>query len=246
MFKSIFTSMLFIALVGCTTTPENNQKIDNQFGQINSNITESEQRLLQAIETHCLYSPERIEQVGEQLGSKVETALAKDAERQKPVFIQQQPVACEPVEVAEGKNSAMFENMIVMGETEKIYLIKEKLTFEARVDTGAVSSSLGVFNLTKFERDGDNWVRFTLNKDKESTSYEYPVLRMIKIVQREGSPADNRPVIELQFKLGEESYVSKFNLANRSHLEFQVLIGREFLRDIAIVNVSEKHLLGGK
>ena len=44
--------------------------------------------------------------------------------------------------------------------------------------------------------------------------------------------------------MGGVSYKKQlFNLADRSHLDYQLLIGRSFLRDIAVVDVSRQRLL---
>lgn len=245
MFKLLIFCFTFVSLIGCSTTDPLSNQTAKQLTQVNRNISTSQKEILTSIEQHCSLTISKVKQ-------EVSALVKDELKNIKPPMNSPTTDHLNDVQITECKGSSqeskdnLFENMVLMGEVEKIYLVKEKITFDARVDTGAVSSSLGVFNATKFERDGENWIRFTLTPNKESQMYEYPIVRMIKIAQRSGTPADNRPVIELQFKLGEQSYVSNFNLANRSHLEFQVLIGREFLRDIAIVDVSKKYVIGGK
>ncbi len=108
-------------------------------------------------------------------------------------------------------------------------------------------SSLGVYDLTKFERDGKKWVKFSLQAEKDSKVFEYPIYDTVKIKQQSRMKAEERIEIKLAIKVGQKEYRSQiFNLADRSHLEFQVLIGRNFLKDIALVDVSKKHLLGGE
>jgi hypothetical protein len=59
--------------------------------------------------------------------------------------------------------------------------------------------------------------------------------------------AKTRIVIKTNISVGGKEYLGQtFNLADRSHLKFQVLVGRNFLRDIAVVDVSGKYLLGGE
>jgi hypothetical protein len=47
----------------------------------------------------------------------------------------------------------------------------------------------------------------------------------------------------MDVEMGGKKYKNQlFNLADRSYLDFQVLMGRSFLRDIAIVDVSRKNI----
>ena len=136
---------------------------------------------------------------------------------------------------------------ILIGEVENIFLVKEKKVFAARIDTGADTSSFGVYNLTKFERDGKKWVKFSLKSDENASIFEYPIYDKVKIKQQSNMKAEERIEIKMSIKLGRKEYLNQiFNLADRSHLEFQVLIGRNFLKDIALVDVSRKHILEGK
>jgi hypothetical protein len=47
-------------------------------------------------------------------------------------------------------------------------------------------------------------------------------------------------VIELWVKLGKIHEKAQFTLADRSQMSHPVLLGREFIRDIAVVDVSKK------
>jgi len=94
---------------------------------------------------------------------------------------------------------------------------------KARIDSGAVTSSIGVYNLKNFERDGDKWVRFSLDNDKNTQTHEYPVYDTVTIKQT--------------------SELSEERIEN---LDFQLLIGRSFLRDRAIIDVGSKFLLEGQ
>ncbi|MFT4629283.1 MAG: hypothetical protein ACI9WC_000167 [Arenicella sp.] len=129
-----------------------------------------------------------------------------------------------------------------LGSIEKVRLVKEKVVFPARIDTGADNSSLGVFHAKAFERDGKNWVRFTLEDSKNATTHEYPIYDTVKIKQSSTVTVD-RVEIKMDIVMGRNKYRNQiFNLADRGFLEFQLLMGRSFLKDIAIVDVSRKNL----
>ncbi|GGZ96347.1 ATP-dependent Zn protease [Arenicella chitinivorans] len=146
----------------------------------------------------------------------------------------------KPVAVAAGSTK------LILGEVEKITLAKESMTLTARVDTGADTSSLGVYHLQPFERNGDDWIRFSLNKKKDAETIEYPVFDQVR-VKASNSITEERYEIKLDIRVGGQVYRKQlFNLSDRTNLDYQVLLGRSFLRDIAVVDVSQKMLLGGK
>jgi len=136
---------------------------------------------------------------------------------------------------------------LLLGEIEEIELLDQELSFEARIDSGAETSSLGVYKLQKFERDGKDWVKFALQPDKKAAIHEYPVHDNVRIKNQEKEGSESRYEIKLDLKVGKKIYRNQlFNLSSRRHFEYQVLIGRSFLRDIAIVDVGTKHRLKRK
>jgi hypothetical protein len=49
-------------------------------------------------------------------------------------------------------------------------------------------------------------------------------------------------VIELQFQIGKIKRIEEFTLEDRAHLDYQVLIGRNILQDLMIVDVASKFI----
>lgn len=64
----------------------------------------------------------------------------------------QEKTAQKPQETA--KPEAKQANII--GAVEPIYILPMKSAFEARIDTGATTSSLDADDIREFERDGEN------------------------------------------------------------------------------------------
>lgn len=129
----------------------------------------------------------------------------------------------------------------VIGRVEYVHLEPSNLRLKARIDTGAGLSSLNALDLTPFERDGKPWIRFSVNTQgkKSAVTIESPIKRYIEIKQL-GGTRQNRPVIELTVTLGPIKERIDVTLVDRSGYVYQVLIGRNFLRDRAIVDVSRK------
>lgn len=136
----------------------------------------------------------------------------------------------------------------LLGRNEWIGLPSVGTFLEARIDTGAKTSSLSARDITPFERDGEDWVRFKLglNDTDEAVSevrdswVEAPVMRRVKIIQANGEAS--RPVIRLLMTLGPIQQHVEFTLNDRTHLDYPVLLGRRFLLDIATVDVAKQHI----
>jgi len=139
-------------------------------------------------------------------------------------------------------------NKSVVGRSEWIGLPDVGTYLKARVDSGANTSSLSASEITRFERDGDNWVRFKLGVTDEDVVVdgvrddwiEAPVERRVRILQASGE--ESRPVVSLMMTLGPIRESVEFTLNDRTHLNYPVLLGRRFLMDIAVIDVAETYL----
>lgn len=137
---------------------------------------------------------------------------------------------------------------VVLGEIESVTIETIKQSFDARIDTGAATSSLNAVDIEEFERNGKNWVRFHLADEKtpktDSNWIEAPVLRYVRIRQSTNESTERRAVVELWVRLGSIHEKAQFTLADRTQMTNPVLLGREFIRDIAVVDVSRKYIHG--
>ncbi len=113
---------------------------------------------------------------------------------------------------------------------------------DAKVDTGADSTSIDARNIEEFERDDERWVRFELlSNDERNVTVERKVIDTVTIVQASGS-REERFVVELDLCVGNLLMTTEVNLANREGLDFRMLLGREFLvRGHYLVNPAEEY-----
>ncbi|RCV87438.1 ATP-dependent zinc protease [Billgrantia montanilacus] len=136
----------------------------------------------------------------------------------------------------------------LVGRSEWIGLADIGTYLRARIDSGANTSSLSAKDITRFERDGEDWVRFKLGvneddivvDDVRNEWIEAPVERRVRILQAAGS--ESRPVVSLLMTLGSIREPVEFTLNDRTHLNYPVLLGRRFLMDIALIDVAESYL----
>jgi hypothetical protein len=192
----------------------------------------------------CELIPVRDEPLPEQQQVAVSAEVAqKPAACECPVVIEAEPVSCpeiiKPVEVATAKR-ALIDDLLVIGRIENVTILPDMLVMKARIDTGAGMTSMAAGELVEFERDGKAWVRFSITgRSQQAVEIERPVARYIEIKQHNGE-SQRRPVVLIGLSLGPIEEQVEVSLTDRSEYLYRLLIGRNFLRDRAIVNVSRK------
>lgn len=132
----------------------------------------------------------------------------------------------------------------IIGEVETIRLPEFKSSFEARIDTGATTCSIDAFDIKNFERDGRKWVSFKIKSRSsgEQKSFELPVMRVVPI-KRHGMPDQQRFSVMLNVKIGHLTLEREFTLTDRSAFDYPVLIGRNLLSGMAVVDVTRKNAI---
>ncbi|KLN63121.1 MULTISPECIES: ATP-dependent zinc protease family protein [Vibrio] len=183
-----------------------------------------------------------VESLEEQVHELEQQLLAFKAETLEAVRKKPEPIVIP----ASTQTEPTPSHEIVLGEVEKVTIDSIKQSFDARVDTGAATSSLNAIDVEQFERNGKNWVRFHLSSSdtepNDSSWIEAPIIRFVKIRQSTNEEVERRAVVELWVKLGKIHEKAQFTLADRSQMSHPVLLGREFIRDIAVVDVSKKYI----
>ncbi|BFM12749.1 hypothetical protein R50072_29020 [Simiduia litorea] len=151
------------------------------------------------------------------------------------------PVIKKPVPQKPTAPARMGSNqLLVIGVAENVTLDPPGVKVKARIDTGAETSSLHASNIIPFERDGERWVRFEFspNDDAETVTIERPLSRKVKI-KRHDADSTRRRVVEMRVRLGDIDEEIEVTLTDRSEFSFPMLIGRNFLTDNAVVDVSK-------
>lgn len=134
----------------------------------------------------------------------------------------------------------------VIGRLEKIDLPDLTIrNLDAKIDTGAYTSSLHCHKIELFHSDGKPWVSFHVLDPKhpeyEEIEYKSPVHR-IKNVKSSNGRAEERVIIEQQVFFNGENSRIQLSLTDRSEMKYPVLIGRRFIKNRFVVDVSKKYL----
>ncbi len=132
----------------------------------------------------------------------------------------------------------------VVGAKERVLLTDLGIIMQSRVDTGATTSSLDAREIEIFERNGEEWVRFKIHDPDldQLVELERPRSRKVRIIQSNGEDPERRPVVEMRITMGSLTQVAEFTLSDRSHMEFPLLIGRNVLRDVMLVDVARNNI----
>jgi len=142
--------------------------------------------------------------------------------------------------------SSQDPGKVIAGWIEKISLVEQPLILKAKLDTGAKTSSIHAINVEQFKKNDDRWVRFDLlltdENDKQHTIHmETPKARRVRIKNTDGDH-DRRAVVELEICFDGRKHVTEFTLADRSEYIYDVLLGREFLQGVAVVDPENTFL----
>jgi len=240
MLKRLTPIMAMLVLSGCTLTNStqyhqetlaaiqaSEANLTNQYENLNLQLS-NQSDYIESLEN-------QVHDLEQQLNTFKQETLAEVRKKPEPVVI---PAPAPVVQTP--------SHGIILGEVESVTIDSIKQTFDARVDTGAATSSLNAVDIEQFERNGKNWVRFHLSdgdRELNDTNWiEAPIVRFVKIRQSTTEDVERRAVVELWVKLGKIHEKAQFTLADRSQMSHPVLLGREFIRDIAMVDVSKKYI----
>ena len=134
------------------------------------------------------------------------------------------------------------DGKLLIGEVEWVYLPAAKLKMKARIDTGATTTSIDARDIRIQERDGKKWAIFTLVDREKDTKVELEktVVKVVSI-KRHGMEDQKRYAVKMRLNLGSISEMVIVTLNDRSRFDYPVLIGRNFLRGRAVVDVEHDY-----
>ncbi len=136
--------------------------------------------------------------------------------------------------------SAKDPARIIAGWVENVQLEDQEFDVKAKLDTGARTSSINARDIKSFKNNGERWVKFTLilvdsKNNKHEIEMEKPRSRQTNIKNHDGE-SDKRHVVELEVCFNGRKITTEFTLADRREYIYDVLLGRQFLKNTAIVD----------
>ncbi len=134
----------------------------------------------------------------------------------------------------------------IIGRIEKIDLPELSIfNIDAKIDTGAYTSSLHCHDITVEKVKGRLHAKFYVldpnHPEYEEKQYNAPVHK-IKRVRSSNGEIEERVIIKQKIHFYGTLFKIQLSLTDRSKMKYPMLIGRRFLTDKFIVDVSQKFL----
>ncbi|MFB2780306.1 RimK/LysX family protein [Shewanella mangrovisoli] len=148
------------------------------------------------------------------------------------------------------KSAVSSDAKTIIGQSEKMRLIAAQLDFQARIDTGAANTSLHAIDLQveggasdKMQDNIGKTLHFTTeNEAGEQRRLAAKILKTTTVNNAQGSEV--RYLVELDIGFEGQHRLVAVNLRDRSHMDYKLLIGRNWLAGRYVVDVAEKRLIG--
>ncbi|MFK7830217.1 MAG: ATP-dependent zinc protease [Congregibacter sp.] len=175
----------------------------------------------------------------------VECPICEIATCPTPEIVETPALECPAISASECTGSETASRFPIIGETEWAVVEPGDLVLEARIDTGAETSSIHAENIQLIEKDGKRWVRFTMldPETDQDIQVERRLHRRILVKQKASDNTDRRYVVRMWVTIGDTRTWLDVSLSDRDDFEFPLLIGRNMLIDAFVVDVSKHHTL---
>ncbi|MCH8567640.1 MAG: RimK/LysX family protein [Balneolales bacterium] len=134
----------------------------------------------------------------------------------------------------------------VIGRVESIGFPEFGITeIDAKIDTGAYTSAIHCHEVKAFMKDDEEWVRFKL-LDPHHPAFNHKEFTMPvfarKRIKNSFGQTQKRIIVQTKMLIFGKKYKIELSLADRSKLEFPVLLGRKAIRNRFVVDVSLKNV----
>lgn len=145
--------------------------------------------------------------------------------------------------------SAMGYNKPIIGPTAP-FTVEGGIDYIARIDSGASNSSLHAYDLHIIDGDAQNkknnigkMIGFTTeNNQGEKQRLKAKIVSISTVKNSQG--IETRYIVELELNFAGDERKVRVNLRDRSHMDYKLLIGRNWLKHHYLVDVQQKPIIG--
>lgn len=116
-----------------------------------------------------------------------------------------------------------------------------------KIDTGARTSALHAFDIRLEENNNKQYVHFSvypIQGDKNIVLNCSSLLKETRMVTSSNGHRELRYIIMTSISLGKRIWEIELSLSNRDPLKFRMLLGREALKHIALIDPSSSYCQG--
>jgi hypothetical protein len=140
--------------------------------------------------------------------------------------------------------------LLTFGWREWVSLPELELpAIKSKVDTGARTSSLHAFELHPFTSKGVQKIKFHIHPVQQNVDIVSICTADVtdrRLVTDSGGHKEERWVIKTPVKIGSHSWPIEITLTSRDSMRFRMLLGRNALKNRAIVDSSISYCVGKK
>ena len=234
-------------LAGCMSQVRHQQETLTELKQFRSDLATHVEPLMLSVrqnkeETHALRL--ELEKLQRQIAkvqkhnAEVLSQLTQLQQTQRMAQAEEMPRSMVAEKLSQDRDK------VILGSREWVWIDNIDQHLKARIDTGATTSSISAVNQVQFERNGEKWIRFDLTTRKQSFTVEAPILRWAQIQQASSETPEKRAVVELWIQVGKLRQKVEFTLSDRRNMRYPLLMGREFFKDIALIDVGRSYIQG--
>lgn len=127
-----------------------------------------------------------------------------------------------------------------IGWVENVRIYPGGFELKAKIDTGAKTSSINCDCVNPYDKDGEQWVKFSVTDNNgESHWIDRKIIRRVKIKRHFGD-SQRRYVIKMGLCLAGIYKETEVSLIDRTGFNYQLLVGRQFLQGSHIVDPDMK------
>jgi hypothetical protein len=142
--------------------------------------------------------------------------------------------------------TAKKKELKVIGRLEPINFPEWDLyDIDAKIDTGAYTSSLHCHHIKPVKKEDGEYVRFNLLDPSHETYndklFELPIHRK-KVVKSSNGSTEERFVVKTKVQVFDRILTAELSLTDRSEMRYPVLVGRKLINGRFLVDVSQKYL----
>ncbi len=144
----------------------------------------------------------------------------------------------------------MNKEKLLIGRKEDIDLPDLKLkAIDAKIDTGAYSSSIHCHHIELVKKDGKKMLSFKLldpeHKNYQRRTFLFKQYRTTKVKSSNGK-SEERFLIKTNVQIYGKNFLTEFTLTNRCDMKYPVLLGRKFIKQGFLVDVNKYDIASQK
>lgn len=132
----------------------------------------------------------------------------------------------------------------IIGVVEFVTVDPPGLRLEAIIDTAAAGTTVAARNVRLLEKDGKRYVNYTLADPVTGDEHEIEALVRRRVTNQHADGTTTRNyVVQMWLAFGDNRTRVEVGLSERTDMPYPLVVGRNLLTDVAIVDVSRRHTL---